>query len=529
MQDVNHPGSPLSADAEPSKAQKLAIGLIIALYIVLSIAYSMTRRPWSDEGWFASASYSLAQDGVMATRILEPIGIHQGMDKHTYWVMPLHLILTGYWFKAFGFGLVSMRVISILFGLALLGSFYVLVSHFSGNRKIGLLAVALIATDYPHITGAAFGRMDMMAASLGFSGLAVYILLRERNWPLAVFLSNTIVCAAGMTHFLGVLPLLSLVFLTIYYDRQKIRFKTVAIAAIPYMIAAVSWGYYITQNWEDFRVQFSANAQAGDRLSTIYKPWLGVLTEAKVRYLVGYGLGPHSVGNSNLVAFKAFGLAALVLGLVGVLFNSQLRKQKGIRALLITLLIYFGVMTVLDGQKLPTYLIHIVPLFLSLLAIWVYWLWSRRSVPRWLIAAGVAGLCLLNIAGIAWKIKKNEYKNHYVPAVSFLKQNLKDNTLIMGSAELGFDLNFPKQLIDDPFLGYKTGKKPDYIVVDEIYEDAFEGSRKHRPQIYQHIQTVLKEYDLVYDHSYYKIYVRPQDRAASGHTQPAAEAPSLPR
>lgn len=527
MQEVNLSGSPLSTDAGPSKAQKLAIGLVIALYIVLSVAYAMTRRPWSDEGWFASASHSLAEDGVMATRILEPIGIHQGMDKHTYWVMPLHLILTGYWFKAFGFGIVSMRVISILFGLALLGSLYVLVSHFTGNRKIGLLATALIATDYPHITGATFGRMDMMAASLGFSGLAVYILLRERNWNLAVFLSNAIVCAAGMTHFLGLPPFFALIFLTLYYDWAKVRIQTVFLAAIPYLFAAAGWGYYITRNWNDFRVQFGANAEADDRMSTITKPWLGVLREITDRYLVGYGLGPHSVGNSNLVALKAIGLAALVLGLVGVLFNSQLRKQKGVRALLLTLLIYFGVMTVIDGQKLPTYLVHIVPLYLSLFAIWVYWLWNRRAAPRFLIAAGVVGLCLLNLAGIVWKIKINEYGKRYVPAVSFLKQNLKDNTLIMGSAELGFDLNFPKQLIDDPFLGYVTGKKPDYVVVDEIYEDAFDGSRKSRPQIYQHIQTTLREYDLVYDHSYYKIYARPQDRAASGLIQPPAIAPPM--
>jgi hypothetical protein len=77
----------------------------------------------------------------------------------------------------------------------------------------------------------------------------------------------------------------------------------------------------------------------------------------------------------------------------------------------------------------------------------------------------------------------------------------------MGSAEMGFALGFNEHLIDDSYLGYYSGKRPDFIVVDEIYATSFRGSAVERPAVYDHINRLLTEqYRLVYDQGLYRIH-----------------------
>ena len=77
----------------------------------------------------------------------------------------------------------------------------------------------------------------------------------------------------------------------------------------------------------------------------------------------------------------------------------------------------------------------------------------------------------------------------------------------MGSAELGLELGFGRNLIDDVRLGYLSGKTPDYIVVEETYQRSFDIYRMNEPQLYLHIHEALHgKSEVVYDHNYYKIY-----------------------
>src|SRR5437870_1160150 len=70
-----------------------------AAYVALAIASSLAKRPWSDEGWFASAPFNLVTKGWMGTTVVEQAGhpFLEGIDCYTYWVMPLHLIVQAGW------------------------------------------------------------------------------------------------------------------------------------------------------------------------------------------------------------------------------------------------------------------------------------------------------------------------------------------------------------------------------------------------------------------------------------------------
>jgi len=451
--------------------------------------------------------------GTTVLESVEPRGQQKGIDQYTYWVMPLHILVQAGWYKLAGFGLFQMRMLSAVWGLVAILAWWLIVFRLSGNRWLALLTASIIALDYTFITGASFGRMDMMCAALSFAGFAAYLTLRERNFTLAVLVSQTLIVLSGLTHPYGMLGLAGLVFLTLYFDRKQVRLRHIAIALIPYVVGAVCWGLYILQSPELFVSQWIGNATAGTnnvgRLDGLLAPWSAVYREITLRYFVAFGLGGHSAGSSSLVALKILILLTYVVGVIGALAVRSIRTHKGFRALLYLTGIYFLILTLVDGQKLSWYLVHMIPFYAALLAIFLMWLWEHSRAPRWLIVTPMAAFMLLQVGGLVQRIRQNSYTGSYLPAVSFLKANAGPSSLIMGSTELAFGLGYDANLVDDIRLGYYTGKRPDFIVVEEIYQDAFTGIGTQDLTVYQHVlDLIANEYHPVYDHAHYKIYAR---------------------
>jgi len=69
--------------------------LIVLVYLGLGLTDVFTRAPWCDEAWFGNPAYNLAYKGFMGTTVLDPASSTwksvklTGIDRHTYWVMPL--------------------------------------------------------------------------------------------------------------------------------------------------------------------------------------------------------------------------------------------------------------------------------------------------------------------------------------------------------------------------------------------------------------------------------------------------------
>src|ERR1700693_2025937 len=94
-------------------------------YLLLTTGSIFTRLPWVDEGIFASPAYNLVSKGYMGTTAMETAGTAwQGIERHTYWTVPLHILAQAGWYELFGFGLFSMRALSALWGLAALAALY---------------------------------------------------------------------------------------------------------------------------------------------------------------------------------------------------------------------------------------------------------------------------------------------------------------------------------------------------------------------------------------------------------------------
>jgi len=155
-----------------TRARVVFAVLLLAAYVSVTVGAARNQRPRTDEGYFASPALNLITSGSMGTPILENGPHMEGIRERTYWMPPLHMLAQAAWYKAVGFSLVSMRLLSLVWGLVLLAAVYVLVNTISRDETAALLAAGVVAVDYNFLLCAASGRMDVMSAALGFSGLA---------------------------------------------------------------------------------------------------------------------------------------------------------------------------------------------------------------------------------------------------------------------------------------------------------------------------------------------------------------------
>lgn len=484
-----------------SKKFKIVIGLIIiALYLAHSIGRAFTKLPVCDEAWYGQPALNLATGRGMVTTVLETAGTpRHGLQQHTYWEMPFYLVAQVPWYKVFHFGLLQMRLFSITCGIIFLISWFVFVRVFFQSQVIALVASALLAVDFEIVNVSVTGRSDVMCAALGAAAFASYMVLRRRHFKTALLLGNALVAGSGMTHPNGLIYLVVLAILVFSFDRKRLAWIHLLIVGAPYLVGAALWGAYILQAPADFVAQFGGSAS--HRLGGLTLPWFAVKGEF-LRYRNAYGFRDFTL---TLRSAKGLVLLAYVAGVAGVLFS---RKDTPSRLWLKITAVVFVMMVFYESAKQEWYLIHILPFFAALLGVCVVKNWQGRAMARWAMIAGLAMVLLLETSLTVWLIHKDDYSHRFLPAVNFLKAHLGQNSMIMGSSELGFELPF-EQVIDDYRLGFYSHKNPQFIVVEPNYQGAFLDFVEAEPQVYQHIQRLLRtEYRIVYDDGYYSIYTR---------------------
>jgi 4-amino-4-deoxy-L-arabinose transferase-like glycosyltransferase len=503
---------------KPSGSGNLWLAAVLGVYILLAIGTLATLRPMCDEAWFSSPALNLITKGNMGTSLLDPTGTWRsvrlpGIRQHTYWIMPLYVLAQSAWYEIAGFGLFSMRALSMLWGIVAIMAWYRIVLLLIRDRAAAILTAGLMGIDFNFLWSAGTGRMDMMALALASAGLAAYLRLRERNLTVAILVSHGLVAFGVFTHPLMAMMFIGLIFLQLYFDARLIRWWHVLVAASPYLACMAGWAVYIAQSPSDFSGQFGSNAS--DRWAAFYAPLTALKQELTRRYLEAYGFASTSGLASRI---KVIALVCYFGGFLACLFTARIRRDRGFRALLILAGIFFLMLPVLDGLKQLFYLLPIISVFCALFSGWLTLQWRERSVPRPLLAAMVGCLVLVQVGVSASRIKQNVYAKSYLPAVNFVKGSAGTSALVMGSAELAFGLGFDSNLVDDFRLGYRSGKRADFIVMDrQRYREWIGHLEQQDPGNYRYIQSMLaNDYRVVFDQPLYTVYaVREAGRSHS--------------
>lgn len=503
----------LPSTFKPRKSQ-LLIGLVIlAIYLSLTISTALTEIPGTDEGFFANPAFNLITKGTFSTTVLETFATpFKGMDRHTYWIMPLQPLMLSIWYKVFGFGVFSTRSLSIVWGLVALASWFLIVRSLFKRTSLALLVIALLSGDYIFIVCASSGRMDMMSAALGFAGFATYLRLRERSLTWAVLVSQSLIVLSGLTHPMGLLPFFGLLVLSLYFDRKRLGLKHVAIALIPYVIGSIAWGSYILQDRQSFFSQFFANASmgsdenTGSRFVGLFSPLTGLKLELTQRYFANFGFGRR---DSSATRIKILFLVLYVVGIFGSLTVREIRRTVNYRILLGLTAVYFVGLTIIDSQKNYYYLVHIVPFYLTMCALFISWCWARPGLLGKTVVLALSAIAVVEIGGLGYRIRRDNFRNSFQPFAEFLKQNTTAQSSIAANPGVALGLGFPDNVLNDPLYGYNSGKRFDYIVIDPESAYSIESSKDRDRQIYDYtLRLLADEYSQIYDHRNYAIYAR---------------------
>lgn len=478
---------------------------ILAGYLALAVSLARVRPPHDDEGNFGNAAVTFIERHELAMPMSNKVWL-PGLDKHMYVTMPLYFVGLAAWFKVFGVGLITMRYYSIMWGVLLLVSWYIIVRVLSGEATTALLSMLLIGCnyDYANLTS---GRYDVMSAALSAAGIAAYLAVRERSVGLALLVSNILVAAACMSHPYGLFGFVGLAILVLGFDRRSIKPIYMLVSALPYVVALGAWGLYVLQDPVIARVQFHGNAQ--NRLLYLFHPLAGWVAEVKERYLViAGGLRP---GVPNYMKLKLVVLAAIAASIAACIALPEIRRHKGYRLLLAVTAVWFVMLVTLDSTKTYIYLVHIWPAYFALMAICLATVMKMGKLARCAAVAAVVGLVLFSFISVGYRVRLNSYDRVFVPAERYLEQRMKDNVLVIAPAEFGFALGFEKHVLNDRNLGYKMGVKPEYIVIDREWEQQIVQVKKMDPARRAYMDNLLStQYQLEFTSKsgfdFYRIY-----------------------
>jgi hypothetical protein len=209
---------------------------------------------------------------------------------------------------------------------------------------------------------------------------------------------------------------------------------------------------------------------------------------------------------------KILVLLAYAGGLVWVTASRRLRSAAGVKLAWTATLSVLLFCWLFEGSKNFMYLPHILP-WLCLLAATALCDLGRRF--RWAAALVVAGLVCIQILSTAMPARRDQYHRLFLPAMSFLRDHSTPEDTILADAVVGFELGFDRRVTDDTWLGYKTGSRPDWLVITPVYASMIESMPQVHPDVYRHVVQLLDQYRLVFQNEGYRIYVRRDSIPAS--------------
>jgi hypothetical protein len=311
--------------------------------------------------------------------------------------------------------------------------------------------------------------------------------------------ANSVAALACLTHPNGILAVIGLGILVDSLDRGRLKPRVIVACAIPYIAALAAWAAYALREPDLFLTQFNANLTG--RGKTFLHPWDALCSEIAVKWIGATG--------AAAVSLKSAMLAGYVAGFCCVAASPSLRARPSSKILLWLCAVYVAVMFVVDGRRLYYYIVYNVPLFVALLAVWLASTHFRGAWLRRGVVLGIVALLAIHVAGTLYVIRRDTASRDLAPVVDYLRSHADErNNMIMASAELAFPLGFDANIVDDIELGYYSGRRPDWIVVDAArYGRSLNYFERAKPATFEHARRILKDnYREVYRTDSYRIY-----------------------
>jgi len=194
---------------------------------------------------------------------------------------------------------------------------------------------------------------------------------------------------------------------------------------------------------------------------------------------------------------------------LGFLLTPALRRERKHQALLCYGFACMSILTFLEGWRWYIYLVHALPVYCAVLAVWAGWLYDRGGRYRAVVSASLALFVLYSAATVIYRARLDDYHRVYVATLDYLRTHVQPGDLVMGSAEFGPGLGFREHVLVDRHLGYRNHLEARWIVLDAPFRERSESTA---PEIFHHLERTLAQCRLVYESppaaNAYAVYVR---------------------
>lgn len=492
------PPTAAGGSGRSGRIPRLLIGIALALYLGLTLAYAATRAPWWDEGLYADPARNLALHGELASTVMAPEGTFgtgatlPRMDERTYWTTPLYPVVLAGWFEVVGVGLLQMRVLSVLLVAGMLGCWWYVVRAWTGSREIAAVALGLMALDSHLLWSASIGRVEALACFLAAAAIAAYVRLRTVHLTRAVAAAAGLFAAAALAHPLAAVEGLAFTAVALALDWRRLRPRHVLVVLLVGAAVLAPWAAYIMQDPATFAAQWQANARG--RTGGIVDPLGRLLGDFAGRYLHHHLTALHGITRLRIVELVAL-LAAL-----GVAFASPaVRRHRGFRPIALFAVVSWAALATLDGTGWVQYFAHVYPAYLALASLAVVALLRRGGARRVAGAAIAVALVLPGVGGLLERVRRDPYHTEYLPAIAAVRPYQAAGATIVGGSEFAFALGFDGQVVDDMEL-----RRPaDVYIQGELYLTDNPGAWQRRVRA-----TLADQYLPVYRNDRITVFVR---------------------
>jgi hypothetical protein len=221
------------------------------------------------------------------------------------------------------------------------------------------------------------------------------------------------------------------------------------------------------------------------------------------RYASAYGLfNAHGIKLVRILLPVSY-LASIVF----CVLSKDLRRRSAV--LLMMFVAISLTLVFLEGAKQGWYLVHLSPLFCAFLALSMHRLWTSGNILARMIASAQALIVVLGVMSLAYIASNRNLEVLYRPTVAFLNAHVEPGDMVFARSEFYFGLNCRTCLRDDTNLGELSGRRAQYIVIDQDYTDHLMDLRAKSPATYRDIEERLNtEYREVFRNSNYQVLRR---------------------
>lgn len=350
------------------KLNLLLLSILIIFFLVLHLPLLLEfPLVWPDESWIADAALNILKTGRAGTGVLTLLPY---AAQYILWYPPMFLYLLSFWFGIFGFSITSQRYLSLTVSVIYIIIFFTFLRILVGKEapkfaKIKASLFAFLGTifliiDPAFLKSSVISRPEipvlvLITCSMMFILKAVHRKFSDVTKTVLWLAGGLLAGFAVLTHFLGGIFLLALVFYSIVTQFKKILFEKSYYFFIGALLPILVWFLTVLPDWNIFKRQLDVVAQSRD-----FTPnWL-------VLSITTFSI-------TNKITLIIFFVISLFLLLVYLL-------TKKSHLLLVTIILVASWVVSYCGQ-IEWYFVYITPfIYIALILLLVYSINNKKGI-----------------------------------------------------------------------------------------------------------------------------------------------------